>query len=156
VYNEQVFAKVLALSCFHSHTHARVHTHTHKHKHTQDDNWPLLTVSKGFFETLAANIKAAVEQGKATGAATAELDVSQMEGAGWGDDDLDLGGADGARAVSLLVCVCVCACLCVLSLPIVINVLLQGCMSACWDGDSLQWSPQPTQACVNFEVWAHG
>lgn len=32
----------------------------------QEDNWPLLTVSKGFFETLAAKGKA-LEASKATG-----------------------------------------------------------------------------------------
>jgi coatomer protein complex subunit alpha (xenin) len=83
----------------------------------QEGNWPLLTVSKGFFETLAAKGKAADEQ--AAGAA-AEMDVSQMEGAGWGDDDLDLGlGGDASRQVRLLtICVYLlmrfeCALLCI-------------------------------------------
>eukprot|EP00197_Chlamydomonas_leiostraca_P002770 CAMPEP_0202857082 /NCGR_PEP_ID=MMETSP1391-20130828/157_1 /ASSEMBLY_ACC=CAM_ASM_000867 /TAXON_ID=1034604 /ORGANISM="Chlamydomonas leiostraca, Strain SAG 11-49" /LENGTH=1227 /DNA_ID=CAMNT_0049535841 /DNA_START=68 /DNA_END=3751 /DNA_ORIENTATION=+ len=69
----------------------------------KEDNWPLLTVSKGFFETLAAKGKA-MEAAKGSGAAAAaaaagELDEAQLEGAGWGDDlDLGLGGAAEAGA----------------------------------------------------------
>lgn len=70
----------------------------------KEDNWPLLTISKGFFETLAA--KGAAAAGAAAGvggaaaaaagavaaaAAAADLDETELEGAGWGDE-LDLGG----------------------------------------------------------------
>eukprot|EP00798_Chlamydomonas_sp_ICE-L_P024535 gene24536-10140_t len=61
----------------------------------KEDNWPLLTVNKGFFETLAA--KDAVTSGTAAVAGMGELDADALEGAGWGDDELDLGlgGGDG-------------------------------------------------------------
>lgn len=68
----------------------------------QEGNWPLLTVSKGFFETLAAKGgRAAAAAGggdsskAAVAAAAGGLDEGAMEGAGggWGDDlDLGLGG----------------------------------------------------------------
>jgi len=111
------------LAGIHADIRTQAHSLTHVHAHTftyicmQEGNWPLLTVSKGFFETLAAKGKAADEQ--AAGAA-AEMDVSQMEGAGWGDDDLDLGlGGDASRQVRLLtICVYLlmrfeCALLCI-------------------------------------------
>ena len=75
----------------------------------KDDNWPLLTVSKGFFETLAAKGAAAAGSGAAAagaagGAAAAAaavaagtIDEGELEGAGWGDD-LDIGGDGGAAA----------------------------------------------------------
>ncbi|KAI7840084.1 hypothetical protein COHA_006214 [Chlorella ohadii] len=62
----------------------------------REDNWPLLTVSKGFFETLATKDSERAK-GAAGGAAAAaaaameELDLGDV-GAGWGDDDLGLGG----------------------------------------------------------------
>jgi coatomer protein complex subunit alpha (xenin) len=72
----------------------------------KQDNWPLLTISKGFFETLAAG-KGAAAGGAAAGAAGAaagaaaaagmDLDENELEGAGWGDE-LDLGGGGGAEA----------------------------------------------------------
>jgi hypothetical protein len=72
----------------------------------KQDNWPLLTVSKGFFETLAAKGAAAAAAGGAgaagaAGAAAAaaaagmDLDENELEGAGWGDE-LDLG--EGGQA----------------------------------------------------------
>jgi hypothetical protein len=70
----------------------------------KQDNWPLLTVSKGFFETLAAKGAAAAAAGGAgaagaAGAAAAaagmDLDEHELEGAGWGDE-LDLG--EGGQA----------------------------------------------------------
>jgi hypothetical protein len=81
------------------------------------ENWPLLTVSKGFFETLAAKGAAAGAAAGAGGAGAAaggaaaggvaaaaaaaagmELDEAELEGAGWGDE-LDIGGgADGGAA----------------------------------------------------------
>jgi coatomer protein complex subunit alpha (xenin) len=71
----------------------------------REENWPLLTVSKGFFETLAAKgtaatgaAAAASAPGAAKGraaAAAAEIDESALEGAGWGADDLDLGMGGG-------------------------------------------------------------
>ncbi|KAJ9518428.1 hypothetical protein QJQ45_018452 [Haematococcus lacustris] len=73
----------------------------------KEDNWPLLTVSKGFFETLAAKGKTeaggtAAANIKAVGtaaAAAASLDETAMEGAGWGDDlDLGLGAGAGPTA----------------------------------------------------------
>ncbi|GLI66143.1 hypothetical protein VaNZ11_009877 [Volvox africanus] len=83
----------------------------------REDNWPLLTVSKGFFETLAVKGAAAtatsagaaaapgVGKGRATAAAAAamELDESALEGAGWGADELDLGmGAENGEAEDVL------------------------------------------------------
>ncbi|EFJ41149.1 hypothetical protein VOLCADRAFT_77684 [Volvox carteri f. nagariensis] len=63
----------------------------------REDNWPLLTVSKGFFETLAAKGAASA----ATGAGA--LDESALEGAGWGADELDLGiGAENGEAEDAL------------------------------------------------------
>lgn len=75
------------------------------------DNWPLLTVSKGFFETLAAKGAAAGQTGPGGAAAASgggaaaaaaaavaglSLDEAELEGAaGWGDD-LDLGGGGAA------------------------------------------------------------
>lgn len=72
----------------------------------KQDNWPLLTVSKGFFETLAAKGAAAGAAGGAGAAgaagaaaaaavAAADLDENELEGAGWGDE-LDLG--EGGQA----------------------------------------------------------
>lgn len=70
----------------------------------KEDNWPLLTVTKGFFELLAAKgrAEAAAAKGGAAGAADvgAGLEDGALEGAGWGGDDLDLdlgGGAAGAK-----------------------------------------------------------
>lgn len=59
----------------------------------REDNWPLLTVSKGFFETLAVKDMERAKTGAvaAASAAVEELDLSGV-GAGWGDDDLGLGG----------------------------------------------------------------
>lgn len=73
----------------------------------KEENWPLLTISKGFFETLAAKgaAAAAAAGGGAAAAAAAsaaaaaggmELDENELEGAGWGDE-LDLGGEGGAE-----------------------------------------------------------
>lgn len=68
----------------------------------QEGNWPLLTVSKGFFETLAAKSKAA-DGGKpaaAAAAAAGALDEEALDGAGWGDDlGLDLGGVSHTTTV---------------------------------------------------------
>jgi coatomer subunit alpha len=51
------------------------------------DNWPLLTVSKGFFE--------GVLSGEVDASAYAEGGFDDEAGAGWGDDlDIDLGGDD--------------------------------------------------------------
>ena len=51
---------------------------------TQEDNWPLLTVTKGFFEGVLAGDIAASDY---------VMDEDDDAGAGWGDDlDLDLGG----------------------------------------------------------------
>ena len=56
---------------------------------TLGDNWPLLTVSKGFFEgVLAGDISAS----------DYVMEEGEDAGAGWGDDlDLDLGGDEGAK-----------------------------------------------------------
>jgi coatomer protein complex subunit alpha (xenin) len=76
----------------------------------KEENWPLLTISKGFFETLAAKGAAAGAAGGAAGGAAAaaaasaaaaaaggmELDENELEGAGWGDE-LDLGGEGGGE-----------------------------------------------------------
>jgi hypothetical protein len=73
----------------------------------KEENWPLLTISKGFFETLAAKGAAAAAAGGAgaaaaaaaaagAGAAGMELDENELEGAGWGDE-LDLGGDEAAE-----------------------------------------------------------
>lgn len=76
----------------------------------KEENWPLLTISKGFFETLAAKGAAAAAAaggaggaaagagggGAAGGAAAMELDENELEGAGWGDE-LDLGGGEGGE-----------------------------------------------------------
>jgi coatomer subunit alpha len=66
---------------------------------TCEDNWPLLTVTKGFFETLAAKGAAAAAAGEAqapqavaAAAAAMALDAGELEAAGWGDDDDDGGG----------------------------------------------------------------
>jgi len=70
----------------------------------KEGNWPLLTVNKGFFETLAAKGGHAVAAGGkgAKAAAVAGLEEGDLEGAGagWGNDDLDLGlgGAQGEDA----------------------------------------------------------
>ena len=53
----------------------------------REDNWPLLTVTKGFFEGVLAGDVAASDY-----ASFADEDL-EGAGAGWGDDlDLDLGG----------------------------------------------------------------
>lgn len=82
----------------------------------REENWPLLTVTKGFFEQLAAKnaaTKAAEaaagggakgRSGGAAAAAAMELDESALEGAGWGADELDLGmgaGEEGAAEDAL-------------------------------------------------------
>jgi coatomer subunit alpha len=63
----------------------------------REDNWPLLTVSKGFFESLALKDAERAKSGGAAAAAAAaveELDLSAAAGA-WGDeDDLGLDGGD--------------------------------------------------------------
>jgi coatomer protein complex subunit alpha (xenin) len=78
-----------------------------------DDNWPLLTISKGFFETLAAKgaAAAAAAGGPPGAAATAgaaaaaaavaagAIDEGELEAAGWGDE-LDLGGGEGGAAAA--------------------------------------------------------
>lgn len=63
----------------------------------RDDNWPLLTVSKGFFESLAVKDAERAKSGAVAAAAAAveELDLSAAGGA-WGDEDeLGLGGEEG-------------------------------------------------------------
>eukprot|EP00884_Botryococcus_braunii_P010188 jgi/Botrbrau1/19170/Bobra.0077s0079.1 len=55
-------------------------------------NWPLLTVQKGFFETLAA--------GEGKGGAM-ELEDEDLEATAWGDPDLDLAG-DGEVDADML------------------------------------------------------
>jgi coatomer protein complex subunit alpha (xenin) len=65
----------------------------------------LLTVTKGFFELLAAKGRAeaaAGAKGSAGGAGTAAINAiaggledGALEGAGWGEEDLDLGGGGG-------------------------------------------------------------
>jgi|AntAceMinimDraft_5_1070358.scaffolds.fasta_scaffold17953_2 coatomer protein complex subunit alpha (xenin) len=58
----------------------------------RDDNWPLLTVSKGFFE--------GVLSGEVGGEYAAGYGMGEEDGggAGWGDDlDIDLGGGVGAE-----------------------------------------------------------
>lgn len=58
----------------------------------KEENWPLLTVSKGFFESLAQKRDTSAKTGAV---AEMELDESQLDQAGWGDDlDLDLGGGN--------------------------------------------------------------
>ncbi|KAK9847289.1 hypothetical protein WJX84_005223 [Apatococcus fuscideae] len=47
----------------------------------KEDNWPLLTVSKGFFENLVATGKEPEADGEIE-----ELDMGEGVGAGWGDD----------------------------------------------------------------------
>ena len=55
----------------------------------QESNWPLLTVSKGFFEGAMA------AKGNPSKLAAQEVDVEDMgAGEGWGDDDLDIDGID--------------------------------------------------------------
>ncbi|KAG1674856.1 hypothetical protein FOA52_015244 [Chlamydomonas sp. UWO 241] len=60
----------------------------------KEDNWPLLTVSKGFFEVLAAKGRSE-DASKAEASGTGQLEEGAMDGAGWGDDNLDLGGDGG-------------------------------------------------------------
>jgi coatomer protein complex subunit alpha (xenin) len=74
---------------------------------TCEDNWPLLTVTKGFFETLAAKGAAAAAAGEAqapqavaAAAAAMALDAGELEAAGWGDDDDDAAGLPGAAAAA--------------------------------------------------------
>ena len=58
----------------------------------REDNWPLLTVTKGFFEGVLAGDVAANDY-------AAYADEDDGAGAGWGDDlDLDLGGEDKDQA----------------------------------------------------------
>ena len=58
----------------------------------REDNWPLLTVTKGFFEGVLSGDVAASDY-----AAFADEDL-EGAGAGWGDDlDLDLGGDEKAE-----------------------------------------------------------
>lgn len=57
------------------------------------DNWPLLTVSKGFFETLATKDAERTRSAAAAAAMEGEVDISGL-GEGWGDDDLGHGGDD--------------------------------------------------------------
>ncbi|GAX83376.1 hypothetical protein CEUSTIGMA_g10801.t1 [Chlamydomonas eustigma] len=70
----------------------------------KEDNWPLLTVTKGFFELLAAKGRAEAAASKSSGGAAAPamvggLEEGALDGAGWGgDDDLDLGGGAEAGA----------------------------------------------------------
>ena len=63
------------------------------------DNWPLLQVTKGLFESLAAKAAAGGGPAAATGvagAAALDLDDADAAGGAWGGDDLDLdGGGDG-------------------------------------------------------------
>ncbi|KXZ51367.1 hypothetical protein GPECTOR_13g856 [Gonium pectorale] len=78
-----------------------------------EENWPLLTVSKGFFETLAAKGAAAAgtaaaaapaaAKGRGVAAAAMDIDESALKGAGWGADELDLGmgGEEGAAEDAL-------------------------------------------------------
>lgn len=61
------------------------------------DNWPLLTISKGFFETLATKD---AERSSRVAAATAAAAIDEVDlsgaGAGWGDDEDELGmGGEG-------------------------------------------------------------
>ncbi|XP_062572484.1 coatomer subunit alpha-like, partial [Saccostrea cucullata] len=62
----------------------------------QESNWPLLTMTKGFFEGAMA---AGAGAGKRTGLAAAAVDIEEGAGEGWGDDaDLvldDEGGFGG-------------------------------------------------------------
>jgi len=69
---------------------------------TRGDNWPLLTVTKGFFETLAARGAAAAAGGEAqapaavaAAAAAMALDAGELEAAGWGDDEDEAGAPGG-------------------------------------------------------------
>ena len=55
-----------------------------------DGNWPLLTVSKGFFETLATKD---AERSRSAAAAAAAADIEKINlssGGGWGDEEEDL------------------------------------------------------------------
>jgi len=63
---------------------------------SSDANWPLLTVSKGFFETLATKDAEKAKLSSVAQAAAEDVDLSAVSDA-WGDDDdvLNLGG-DGA------------------------------------------------------------
>ncbi|XP_061177948.1 coatomer subunit alpha-like isoform X2 [Saccostrea echinata] len=58
----------------------------------QESNWPLLTMTKGFFEGAMA---AGAGGGKRTGLAAAAVDIEEGAGEGWGDD-ADLGLDDEA------------------------------------------------------------
>jgi coatomer protein complex subunit alpha (xenin) len=63
---------------------------------TSEANWPLLTVSKGFFETLATkDAEKAKGVAQSAAAVTEEVDISAVADA-WGDDEdvLNLGGDD--------------------------------------------------------------
>ena len=60
-------------------------THTHKHTHKQH-NWPLLRVSKGYFDGPAAT-----EEAESHAALDGDI------GGGWGGDDLDLGDDGEAK-----------------------------------------------------------
>ncbi|XP_053408078.1 coatomer subunit alpha-like isoform X1 [Mercenaria mercenaria] len=55
----------------------------------QESNWPLLTVSKGFFEGAMA-----AKGGHSKMAAADDVDIEEA-GAGWGDDDLGLDDEEG-------------------------------------------------------------
>ena len=58
-----------------------------------DENWPLLTVSKGIFDKVAA--------GEGTSALDADVDIDvDVEGA-WGDEDLGL--EDGGILIELAI-----------------------------------------------------
>ncbi|TRY70317.1 hypothetical protein TCAL_08254 [Tigriopus californicus] len=68
-------------------------------KSHMEENWPLLTVSKGFFEGMRAVRGGAAPGGKGgvIGGALAMEDTDMEDvgaGAGWGDDDLGLEGDD--------------------------------------------------------------
>lgn len=69
---------------------------------TSDANWPLLTVSKGFFETLATKDAEKAKLGSVAQAAAEEVDLSAV-GDAWGDDDdvLNLDGDEDAGDVSM-------------------------------------------------------
>eukprot|EP00095_Tigriopus_kingsejongensis_P002882 maker-scaffold52_size450388-snap-gene-3.20 protein:Tk02882 transcript:maker-scaffold52_size450388-snap-gene-3.20-mRNA-1 annotation:"coatomer subunit alpha isoform 11" len=67
-------------------------------KSQMEENWPLLTVSKGFFEGIrAVRSGGGAKAAGGTGAlAMEDTDMDEGAGAGWGDDDLGLDGDEEA------------------------------------------------------------
>ena len=62
----------------------------------RDDNWPLLTVSKGFFDGAAAGFATAQQPAGDAGGSYGLADNADAAAAGWGEE-LDLGGGEAAH-----------------------------------------------------------